>query len=231
MHAHVAYKTNIFWLFFREQETFINAMGERTVFGGYDTPLAQPYTHLCTNGTDSFTAYIVKAPRLLIDAPLFKPFLMSLDQGPGVVLVANWGPFYLPDDQLREGMRDFAMWVNTTLTNTTFIFRSANMAHFNCDEHLVPDNNWTLDAADEPEHPEWHWGHFPGQSQRVVRPELLKGQFYLDILPLSRKRPDAHPGQGDCLHYCLPGPMDTWVILLMALIQRVYSCGATTDYN
>ncbi|KAI3501387.1 hypothetical protein L1887_29255 [Cichorium endivia] len=56
----------------------------------------------------------------------------------------------------------------------------------------------------------------------------------LDVMPLSLVRPDGHPGpyryfypfakdktakvQYDCLHWCLPGPIDQWNDLLMKLV-------------
>ncbi|KAF5753519.1 putative PMR5 domain, PC-Esterase [Helianthus annuus] len=56
----------------------------------------------------------------------------------------------------------------------------------------------------------------------------------LDVMPLSLVRPDGHPGpyrhfypfaedknakvQYDCLHWCLPGPIDSWNDMLMNLV-------------
>ncbi|XP_020598874.1 protein trichome birefringence-like 25 [Phalaenopsis equestris] len=54
----------------------------------------------------------------------------------------------------------------------------------------------------------------------------------LDTYNLSARRPDGHPGpyrkfhsfgtmvQNDCLHWCLPGPIDSWNFLLMDMILR-----------
>lgn len=58
----------------------------------------------------------------------------------------------------------------------------------------------------------------------------------LDVSPLSLLRPDGHPGPyrffqpfakgkkakviNDCLHWCLPGPIDTWNDLLMELVVK-----------
>ncbi|XP_039121097.1 protein trichome birefringence-like 26 [Dioscorea cayenensis subsp. rotundata] len=49
----------------------------------------------------------------------------------------------------------------------------------------------------------------------------------LDIYHLSLLRPDGHPGpygghqsvENDCIHWCLPGPIDTWNELLMKVIN------------
>ncbi|KAH0450149.1 hypothetical protein IEQ34_020841 [Dendrobium chrysotoxum] len=58
----------------------------------------------------------------------------------------------------------------------------------------------------------------------------------LDMYNLSAQRPDGHPGpyrrfhpfrkgrndvvQNDCLHWCLPGPIDSWNDLLMEMVLR-----------
>ncbi|KAL8111436.1 protein trichome birefringence-like 23 [Apium graveolens] len=58
----------------------------------------------------------------------------------------------------------------------------------------------------------------------------------LDVTPLSLLRPDGHPGPyrhfhpfakdnkekiiNDCLHWCLPGPIDSWNDLLMEMIVK-----------
>ncbi|XP_048135859.1 xyloglucan O-acetyltransferase 1 isoform X2 [Rhodamnia argentea] len=58
----------------------------------------------------------------------------------------------------------------------------------------------------------------------------------LDITKLSLMRPDGHPGpyifpfpfadgvkdrvQNDCVHWCLPGPIDTWNAILLEAIKR-----------
>lgn len=71
-------------------------------------------------------------------------------------------------------------------------------------------------------------------SGEGIRLELL------DTYRLSLQRPDGHPGpyrtfhpfakekekekekngvvQNDCLHWCLPGPIDAWNDLLMAML-------------
>ncbi|KAL6979497.1 hypothetical protein U1Q18_021158 [Sarracenia purpurea var. burkii] len=58
----------------------------------------------------------------------------------------------------------------------------------------------------------------------------------LDLMPLSLLRPDGHPGPyrhfypftkdknaeviSDCLHWCLPGPIDSWNDLIMEMVVR-----------
>ncbi|KAE8686596.1 Protein ALTERED XYLOGLUCAN 4 [Hibiscus syriacus] len=58
----------------------------------------------------------------------------------------------------------------------------------------------------------------------------------LDVTKLSLMRPDAHPGpymypfpfangvqehvQNDCVHWCLPGPIDSWNQIMLHVIRR-----------
>ncbi|XP_073311085.1 xyloglucan O-acetyltransferase 3-like [Primulina huaijiensis] len=52
----------------------------------------------------------------------------------------------------------------------------------------------------------------------------------LDVTEIMLMRPDGHPGQhwgnvwmkgySDCIHWCLPGPIDTWNQLMLEMIKR-----------
>lgn len=58
--------------------------------------------------------------------------------------------------------------------------------------------------------------------------------MFLDLLRMMQKRPDGHPGpyrhfypfaedenaevQNDCLHWCLPGPIDAWNDVIMQML-------------
>ncbi|KAL6606424.1 hypothetical protein ACP70R_042077 [Stipagrostis hirtigluma subsp. patula] len=42
----------------------------------------------------------------------------------------------------------------------------------------------------------------------------------VDVTTLANLRPDGHPGQKDCLHWCMPGPVDTFNQILLQIILR-----------
>lgn len=80
------------------------------------------------------------------------------------------------------------------------------------------------------------------EIQEVEAAKLSAMQFdnlrleALDVTKLSLLRPDGHPGpymypfpfangvtervQNDCVHWCLPGPVDTWNEILLEMIKR-----------
>lgn len=53
----------------------------------------------------------------------------------------------------------------------------------------------------------------------------------LDVTRAMMMRPDGHPGEfwgnkwmqgyNDCVHWCMPGPVDMWSEFLMASIRRL----------
>jgi len=81
----------------------------------------------------------------------------------------------------------------------------------------------------------------PIASKRGIHLELL------DIYHLSLLRPDGHPGpyrtfhpfdkdksrkvQNDCLHWCLPGPVDTWNDLVMNIMLKSGALKSLTSYQ
>ncbi|XP_057802547.1 protein trichome birefringence-like 23 [Salvia miltiorrhiza] len=72
-----------------------------------------------------------------------------------------------------------------------------------------------------------------GRARVVARDKGVKLRL-LDVNPMSLLRPDGHPGAfrvsrpageiknakvvSDCLHWCLPGPIDSWNDILMEMI-------------
>ncbi|XP_038984052.1 protein ALTERED XYLOGLUCAN 4-like [Phoenix dactylifera] len=65
---------------------------------------------------------------------------------------------------------------------------------------------------------------------QVEKPKGAKHFMLLDVTRAMTMRPDAHPGShwnnkwmggyNDCLHWCLPGPIDMWNELLFALLKE-----------
>ena len=152
-------------------------------------------------------------------------FLQNLHNQSGLVLVVNRGAWYQPDNIVKQEMADFLDFLSEDLPHATLIFRSSNMAHLNCNLYSVPQHEGEslFDPVDEPNHPEWHWKDFPSQSQRIVKPLLnnVPSAFFLDIFPSVQRRPDQHTSASDCLHYCVPGPIDLWVQFVYAILDSI----------
>ena len=75
------------------------------------------------------------------------------------------------------------------------------------------DSNWTRKI--------YHSWHVLNRTRLLIdRMAAEAGWLLLDAYTSSVLRPDAHPSGEDCLHFCLPGPLDAVIIQLMALLHE-----------
>ena len=45
---------------------------------------------------------------------------------------------------------------------------------------------------------------------------------------ITKRGPDGRPPPQDCLHWCMPGPVDTWNELVFEIIRREYEGGSAS---
>ena len=200
-------------------ETFLNAMGNRTVFT--PSPILQSFSWCET----PFTTLIIMAPNIRDHVHLYYSMIQEHSSYCCLVVVASWGIHFVEDEVFSGALQQHLSFFLSL--NATFIFRGGSMAHLDCSLYTGPDNSYNLTPADHPDHPEWHWAAAPGQSTRVARP-LLKAenkQYFLDLMVMNQRRPDRHPGGVDCLHYCIPGPIDQWIRLVFATLHLIHIGG------
>lgn len=67
-----------------------------------------------------------------------------------------------------------------------------------------------------------HWADFGRQNGLAAELAARHNLTFLDVHYATSLRPGGHmpsrkAAAGDCAHYCLPGPIDEWVKLLLAL--------------
>lgn len=212
-------------------EAWLNAMGNRTVYGGrYDGHdphhWAQPYR--CGHGAPGFQIIFLSWNNVA-NRHHFSSLKTLNAEAKGMVIVANWGAFYQGNESVKAHMSEILHFVSHNLTQVTFLYRSSNMAHLNCDDHKVPDNVLHLPAA-HPYHIRWWWDRFPYQNS-IWHDYIAKhqpGKVFMNIMPMVSKRPDQHPiNEDDCLHYCLPGPTDTWVVLTHSVLRLIDDLAAS----
>ena len=64
-----------------------------------------------------------------------------------------------------------------------------------------------------------YWATFYDRDTRMVKKMVSLGVPILDNRMLY-SRSDAHIGDQDCMHFCLPGPLDVMPQLLQMLLER-----------
>ena len=101
--------------------------------------------------------------------------------------------------------------------NITIIWRSQIPGHYDCTRDL-PLKPFQFNTEDK-----YKWNYFPLFDNLARKSSAQMGIDWLDLSPLYM-RSDSHPSAGDtgkpdCLHFCLPGPLDLFPILLL---QKLY---------
>lgn len=65
------------------------------------------------------------------------------------------------------------------------------------------------------QNPGYHWEEYEVQNQHII--DFLSAQsirtHIVDIVNLTKMRPDGHDPPDDCLHYFLPSVYDTWSLI------------------
>lgn len=67
----------------------------------------------------------------------------------------------------------------------------------------------------------WNWSGFPKLNELLEKAFLddpEDGWRLLDVYTPTVLRADSHVGGPDCLHYCIPGPVDHWVRLFYNML-------------
>jgi hypothetical protein len=101
-----------------------------------------------------------------------------------------------------------------------FIWKTINPAHTNCDNFPNATQFYFPPSKDDP----FAWAHFHLYDKIMLK---MTKEYDLDVIDMRPLyfRPDGHPGRdawewvrksgGDCLHYCTPGPVDLFSVLML----------------
>ena len=110
------------------------------------------------------------------------------------------------------------------LKDIKFVWKTSNPGHLDCDFSPNATNSYSPPAADQDR---FDWRFFVQYDTLMDSMTAAHNMDVIDMTPLYY-RPDGHPGKsawgwhktgGDCLHYCLPGPLDIFATLLMQYLM------------
>ena len=101
--------------------------------------------------------------------------------------------------------------------NTTFVWKTQNPGAWNCDSFHSPSETDGYPISEGQDR--YKWNNFPLYDDYARKNTKRYGFKILDMSPLYY-RPDAHVGGSDCLHFCLPGPVDIFPIVLLQMLYN-----------
>ncbi|XP_071695818.1 protein trichome birefringence-like 24 [Rutidosis leptorrhynchoides] len=145
------------------------------------------------------------------------------------------------DFAYRKTLKSLFRYIIESNHKATIFYRTATPDHF---ENGTWSTGGTCDRTVPANEGEFELTYFDRILQEVELQEVSKVEAeafikglkvkLLDVMKLSLLRPDGHPGplrqfdpfakdkkakvQYDCLHWCLPGPIDYWNDLLMNMV-------------
>lgn len=136
------------------------------------------------------------------------------------LLIVNRGVHYSPTEEVIKDLYVFfEKYVD--FERQTVIYRETVPGHPNCDVKREPDVIFDPHYTTK-EKTEWNWDKIDRQNSEVLT--FIKNMFPLVRLlmvgKMTKLRSDMHIGHGDCIHYCLPGPMDHWNKMLLMEIYN-----------
>ncbi|KAI8639570.1 PC-esterase [Parasitella parasitica] len=160
------------------------------------------------------------------------PWVHALSQFNYIII--NTGPHWHPDlfwgsnqseqellDAFRKAMESVLFYLDQHVKPHQKVWvRTTPYGHARCSQYKEPQENPLAPTGNTGEY-EWHLF----QEFDAVWKDLLRKQddrFALfDIFGMSNMRGDAHSKPDrDCLHTCIPGPIDEWNRLLYNEIMR-----------
>ncbi|KAI8879207.1 hypothetical protein K501DRAFT_336248 [Backusella circina FSU 941] len=127
----------------------------------------------------------------------------------------HWGPNASEEELLaafEKSIKVIYDYLNTNIKSHQKVWiRSTPYGHATCSKFKKPQENPLAPSGQENEY-EWHlFEKFDALWKTIVKEGNNKHIEFLDISTLSNMRGDAHSRPDrDCLHTCLPGPVDDW---------------------
>lgn len=154
------------------------------------------------------------------DTPRFNvyqwPWLDHLQEWNIKILILNRGAHYESDQGYAKSLHIIFPILRTRSPNLIVLYRNTPPGHVNCTSYSKP-----LKQRQPPAELPHHWGNFQAQNEMAKRIVERAGYVYMDVDSMLSLRPDGHHTANDCLHYCIPGPLDVVVQLFYNILTLI----------
>ncbi|KAG1452135.1 hypothetical protein G6F55_008841 [Rhizopus delemar] len=127
------------------------------------------------------------------------------------VFILNRSPVRETDEAFITGLIATMKEIRKNNANTLVIYRSSSIGHPFCDDASGP-----IESLTDDEYKLLPYGWSEIKRRNAIAKAIIEGAggVYVDLGALTDLRPDGHVGGQDCLRYCIPGPLDSWIHVL-----------------
>ncbi|RCH86366.1 hypothetical protein CU097_002252 [Rhizopus azygosporus] len=134
-----------------------------------------------------------------------------------------WGPNRSEDELLSAFEKAMIQLYNYLKDNVrqdqTVWIRTTPHGHANCSQYTIPQST-PIAPSGKPGEYEWHlFKEFDSIWKNIIQRDNDARFQIFDVALMTNKRGDAHSRPDkDCLHTCIPGPVDYWNMGLFSFI-------------
>ena len=138
------------------------------------------------------------------------------------LVIVNTGAHATPHNASYANLISGLKLAKQRFSHVSFIYRNTVHGHHGC-EHSMGSEPVAKAPSFNGSNLKYNWHLIEAQNNMVregIIRENLADVVYLDVFTSGVLRADSHPGfrsksdiVPDCLHYCQPGPIDSWVQL------------------
>ena len=158
----------------------------------------------------------------IVNRERFDPWAPHLPTRQPHIIVLNRGAHFRATNETVAGYRDALDAIRRLAPDAMVFVRSTPGGHAECwnRRNLAPlDPRFTPRPAAI-----YNWSNL--RRQDLVMDALLASDhayadyaFFMDVTVATGARPDSHKtDKKDCLHYCIPGPIDMWADLFANMV-------------
>jgi hypothetical protein len=140
---------------------------------------------------------------------LAKPDILILNTGAHFMIPVQWEEDLITNFKpLQEAIRQ------NVEKNVTIVWKTMNPGHVNCSQESGGPLNtdWSHQHSSSDLYQWYIFAHQDRFARHYIQDVL--GLQVIDMSPLYYRQ-DAH---SDCLHYCMPGPVDLFSVLLLNML-------------
>ena len=197
-------------------------------------------SHLSLSTEPSFVERTADGGNRTMDA---HPWIHLLKTFSPTTVLLNRGLHYLPDGVVLPEYNATLAYIRSQLPRALLLVRTSPPGHFDCYQAMNTPPLLRPQVTTRTKRLPYGWDELIPQNAKVdalVRRSYADLAAVLDVVPATLLRADGHrvafrnrehelnitafPYRVDCLHYCVPGPIDMWAELVgnaLLLAQRL----------